>query len=277
VKGASIICLDGSEDEVVVACDTIVLATGPAPTIELFDVAGAAIIFRAESGGHVPLVDSEGRTSVPMLLGAGDCLGIKSDASNAAVAEGLRAGQAAATALEAGPNAQWEKPFVAGDQVEAAPSPRLLWARAMRAVAASDTHVCQCEEVSLDDLLGVRPPRYLDRDPPTPRVRDLASLATEGPINQDQVKRLTRAGMGPCQGRRCREQIGAALAETTGVALGSIPLPSYRAPVRPLPLSAFADESEQPAIAEHWDGWFGIESQWIPFWEPLPSVEEGGR
>jgi hypothetical protein len=212
-----------------------------------------------------------------MLLGAGDCIGIKSDALNATVAEGVRAGQAAATALEAGPHAQWEKPVVAKRQAEAVPSPRLVWARAMRAVAVFNTHVCQCEEVSLDDLLGVRPPRYLDRDPPTPRVRDLASLAAEGRINQDQIKRLTRAGMGPCQGRRCREQIGAALADATGVALGAIPLPTYRAPVRPLPLSAFADESEQPAIAEHWDGWFGIESQWIPFWEPLPSVEEGDR
>ena len=84
--------------------------------------------------------------------------------------------------------------------------------------------------------------------------------------------------MGPCQGRRCREQVGAALAEATGVALSAIPLPSYRAPVRPLPLAAFADELEQPAIAEHWDTWFGIESQWIPFWEPLPAIdEESGR
>jgi hypothetical protein len=35
---------------------------------------------------------------------------------------------------------------------------------------------------------------------------------------------------------------------------------------------------EEPAIADHWDVWFGIESQWIPFWEPLPVMdEEGGR
>jgi hypothetical protein len=141
-------------------------------------------------------------------------------------------------------------------------------------VAEADTHVCQCEEVSLDDLLGVRPPNYLRRDQPAQRARDLASLANEGRINQDQVKRLTRAGMGLCQGRRCREQIGAALAEATGVALGAIPLPSYRAPVRPLPLGALADESEQAAIAEHWDTWFGIESQWIPFWKPLPAIDE---
>jgi thioredoxin reductase len=278
VEGASIVHFDDAQNEPTIACDTIVLATGAAPAIELFDIAGAEIVFRSESGGHVPLVDADGRTTEPMLFAAGDCIGIKSNPPDAAAAEGVRAARAAAAALAAGLDADWTKPVTEANPAEQAPSPRLLWARAARFVAEADTHVCQCEEVSLDDLLGVRPPRYLNRDRPAQRARDLASLANEGRINQDQVKRLTRAGMGPCQGRRCREQIGAALAEATGVALSAIPLPSYRAPVRPLPLAAFADESEQPAIAEHWDTWFGIESQWIPFWESLPAMdEESGR
>jgi thioredoxin reductase len=278
VEAASIIGLDDAQSETAVVCDTIVLAPGAAPAIELFDIAGAAIVFRSESGGHVPLVDVDGRTTEPMLFGAGDCLGIKDDPPDAAAAEGVRAARAAAGALAAGPDADWPKPVIEARPAEQAPSPRLLWATAARSVAEADTHVCQCEEVSLADLLGVRPPRYLRRDQPAQQARDLASLANEGRINQDQVKRLTRAGMGACQGRRCREQVGAALAEATGVALSAIPLPSYRAPVRPLPLAAFADESEQQAIAEHWDTWFGIESQWIPFWEALPAMdEEGGR
>ena len=278
VEAASIVRLDDAQSETTLACDTIVLATGAAPAIELFDVAGAAIVFRPESGGHVPLVDADGRTTEPMLFGTGDCIGIKADPPDAAAAEGVRAARAAAAALAAGPDADWTKPVEDERPAEQAPSPCLLWARVARSVAEADTHVCECEEVSLDDLLGVRPPRYLNREQPAQQARDLASLASEGRINQDQVKRLTRAGMGPCQGRRCREQVGAALAEATGVALGAIPLPSYRAPVRPLPLAAFADELEEPAIAEHWDGWFGIESQWIPFWEPLPAIdEESGR
>ena len=277
VEGASIVRLDGLQDEVAVACDTIVLATGAAPAIELFDIAGARIVFRPESGGHVPLVDVDGRTTELMLFGAGDCTGIKSDPEEAA-AGGVRAARAAAAALAAGAGAVWPKPRAVAPSSQDAPSPRLVWARAVRAVADADTHVCQCEEVSLDDLLGIRPPRYLRRDRPAQEARDLATLAAEGRINQDQVKRLTRAGMGPCQGRRCREQVGAALAEATGVPLAAIPLPSYRAPARPLPLAAFAAPSEGPAIADHWDGWFGIESQWIPFWEPLPAMdEEGGR
>jgi thioredoxin reductase len=278
VEGASIVRLDDPQSETTIPCDTIVLATGAAPAIELFDIAGAAIVFRSESGGHVPLVDADGRTTEPMLFGAGDCIGIKADPPDASSAEGVRAARAAAAALAAGLEASWTKPVWAESPSQQAPSPRLLWASAARLVADADTHLCQCEEVSLGDLLGVRPPRYLRRDQPAQGARDLASLANEGPINQDQVKRLTRAGMGPCQGRRCREQIGAALAEATGVALSAIPLPSYRAPARPMPLAAFADEPEQDAIAEHWDTWFGIDSQWIPFWEPLPALDdESGR
>jgi thioredoxin reductase len=274
VEGALIVRLDDTQSETTIACDTIVLATGAAPAVELFDIAGAGIVFRPESGGHVPLVDADGRTTELMLFGAGDCVGVKADPPDATAAEGVRAARAAATALAAGSDGNWTKPVAETPPAKQALSPRLLWASAARLVAEADTHVCQCEEVSLDDLLGVRPPRYLRRDQPAQRARDLASLANEGRINQDQVKRLTRAGMGLCQGRRCREQIGAALAEATGVALGAIPLPSYRAPVRPLPLAALADESEQPALAEHWDTWFGIESQWIPFWEPLPAIDE---
>ena len=63
---------------------------------------------------------------------------------------------------------------------------------------------------------------------------DVPALAKEGPVNADQVKRLTRAGMGTCQGRRCREQIQMLLAMSAQVPPEQIPLASYRAPVRPL-------------------------------------------
>ena len=41
-------------------------------------------------------------------------------------------------------------------------------------------------------------------------VAACGSQAEHGPVNADQVKRLTRAGMGHCQGRLCREQVVAA-------------------------------------------------------------------
>lgn len=128
------------------------------------------------------------------------------------------------------------------------------WARALGRHAASDTIVCQCEEVTRVDLLGVQPPRYLAHPLPP---RALASVA-----HPDQVKRLTRAGMGPCQGRRCRTQVACLLAEATG---GPVPVASLRAPVRPIPLRILADWEERADMAAGWDVWFGIPTQWTPY------------
>jgi pyruvate/2-oxoglutarate dehydrogenase complex dihydrolipoamide dehydrogenase (E3) component len=127
VEGASIIRLDDAQSETTIACETIVLATGAAPVIELFDIAGAAIVFRPQSGGHVPLIDADGRTTEPMLFGAGDCIGIKADPADRAAAKGVRAARAAAAALAAGPDAGWPKPVIEARPAEQAPSPRLVW------------------------------------------------------------------------------------------------------------------------------------------------------
>jgi hypothetical protein len=73
--------------------------------------------------------------------------------------------------------------------------------------------------------------------------------------------------MGPCQGRRCREQVAALLALEAATPLSAIPLAKYRAPVRPLPLSIVAQIPESEDQVEHWDVWFGIHAQWRPFWD----------
>ncbi|WP_024520891.1 FAD-dependent oxidoreductase [Bradyrhizobium sp. Tv2a-2] len=272
LQSATIVALGNSSEKRSVACDTVVLASGVTSAIELLDVAGAKIVFCPERGGHVPATDAEGRTSVPMLFAAGDCTGITPDKSRdpqVAADEGCRAASAAAAALSINAGRNWSVPTATPSTTsEIALADRIAWANAQLAVADQGTHVCQCEEVSATDLIGVRPPRYLERNQPATCARSLATLAADGPINQDQIKRLTRAGMGVCQGRRCREQIGAILAAVTRTPLTEIPLPTYRAPVRPLPLSAFAATEEAAVLAENWDVWFGIESQ---FEEPLPK------
>ena len=135
------------------------------------------------------------------------------------------------------------------------------WSRAIAAIAPTDTIVCQCEEVSRADLIGVQPPRYLDR-PTALAARSLVTLGDDGPVDPDQIKRLTRAGMGACQGRRCRTQVACLLAETSG---GKIAVATYRAPVRPIPLRLLADGDETLSMAAGWDVWFGIPTQWTPY------------
>lgn len=140
---------------------------------------------------------------------------------------------------------------------------RMDWVRALAASSSPDTIICQCEEVTRADLIGVQPPRYLDRPAPM-TARSLGTLLEDGPAHPDQIKRLTRAGMGVCQGRRCRDQVAMLLALESGKPFGSVPLASHRAPVRPLPLKIIADWEEGDEMRAGWDVWFGIPTQWVP-------------
>ncbi|WP_156680753.1 NAD(P)/FAD-dependent oxidoreductase [Sphingomonas profundi] len=141
---------------------------------------------------------------------------------------------------------------------------RMDWAAALGAVSPADTIVCQCEEVTRGDLIGVQPPNYLAR-PSAMAARSLGTLIDDGLPHPDQIKRLTRAAMGVCQGRRCRDQVAMILALEAGKPFGAIPLASHRAPVRPLPLRILADWEEADMMRAGWDVWFGIPTQWIPY------------
>lgn len=102
VEAASIWQLDGRWEglpgsERRVPCDAICLAVGLSPLTDLFWQAGCAMRYVAELGGHVPLRDEEGQTSVPGLYVAGDAGGVEEASS--AMATGRLAGVGAARRL----------------------------------------------------------------------------------------------------------------------------------------------------------------------------------
>jgi thioredoxin reductase len=215
----------GGGGAVEIGCDTVCLAIGQVPVVELPAVLGCRLAFHADQGGWVPEADAAGATSVPGVSVAGDCAGVADDVA------GWRA-----------------------------------WLRAsLDADGGGEAYACLCEEVTRRELAGVQPPRYLGPRGEAMRARSLDTLRRDGPIDPDQVKRLTRAGMGPCQARRCREQVGLLLADGAGAA--DLPVPSYRPPVRPLPLSALWPHDEPAAVREHWVSWFGIPTQFAPHWD----------
>jgi hypothetical protein len=203
-----------------IACDTICVAVGLVPSIELVDAMHGPRRLDALRGGYVP------------------------DAEDIVSAVGLCAGL----------------PDTGFDHV----AYRMDWVRALAQVCTPETIICQCEEVTRADLIGVQPPNYLAR-PASMCARSLETLLHDGPANPDQIKRLTRAGMGVCQGRRCRDQVAMLLALESDQPFGAIPLATHRAPVRPLPLKILADWREEPAMDAAWDVWFGIPTQWTPY------------
>lgn len=258
VTGLVLAASDDSERRREIVCDTVCLAVGTVPVIELLDVLGAARAMTPGRGGHVPVSSADGATSLPHVFVAGDCAGLGGDAADG----GRRAGQAALRSL--------------GRPVEAMPAPvaapgadvlpyQLDWARALLATGGRDVLACTCEDVTRGELLAVQPPRYLGWWSNAIGRRDLGTLAADGPLDQDQIKRLTRACMGPCQARRCREQVALLMALGAAVPAESIPLAGYRAPVRPLPLGVLADMREDAVMDENWNVWFGIATQWIGY------------
>jgi thioredoxin reductase len=257
--------------ETSIPCDTVVMAIGAVPTVELLDVLGCRLTFRSEYWGYVPGVDADGLTSLPCVYAVGDCAGSFDEKllePAIAIAEGRRAGKAAAYALGAEPDTASTAEYAARSTPAEMHGYWRRWLEAEIAAGGWDVNICQCEEVTRRELVELRPPHYLNWGSSQLWTRTLADLAQEGPVNQDQVKRLTRAGMGPCQGRRCREQVQMLLAAATNVQVSDVPLASYRAPVRPLPLGVAWPEEEPQEIRDNWVSWFNIPTHWTPHSEP---------
>ena len=269
VAGAVVAAVDGSRPDETIACDTICLAVGRVPVIDLLDAAGVRVVLDGTRGGFVPDSPDGVSTSLPSVFVAGDCAGVRRRLAtpDQAAAHGRRAAAAvlAARGLASSEgNAASSAPPPPSDADDQLPH-RRRWMEALLSTGGTDVLVCPCEEVTRAELVGVQPPRYLGAPIPENRCRTLSAMAGEGAPSHDQMKRLTRVTMGPCQGRRCREQVAMVMAIGAGVPVSGIPLAGYRAPVRPLPLAVLATLPETAASEEQWDVWFGIPTQWVPY------------
>mgnify|MGYP000990331842 FL=1 len=82
---------------------------------------------------------------------------------------------------------------------------------------SDSTYICRCEELTLGEL------------------RELIRM---GYRTLDEIKRISRAGMGPCQGRTCRQLIMQELAKATGQKMEEMPMTTFRPPVKAIKLGA---------------------------------------
>ena len=81
-----------------------------------------------------------------------------------------------------------------------------------------NTLVCRCEDITLADIRRV---------------------IADGYKTIDEIKRVTRAGMGPCQGRTCRLLIAQELSRHYGTPMEELLMPTFRPPVKPVKLGSF--------------------------------------
>jgi len=204
--------------------DAVCTGYGFAPSNEITRLLGCAHEADPRSGAMpVALHDHDGRTSIRDVFIAGDAGGPWG--AHAALHQGTLAGAAAAADLAGG--GATRSPIVAGARqglgLEAVFQNALWRIFAMPQLgdrlATDDTIVCRCEDVNFG---AVR--REIGQG-----ARTLAA-----------IKRATRCGMGPCQGRYCSPTIAGMLARDAGVQVGADTFFRVQSPLRPVPLGALA-------------------------------------
>ena len=84
--------------------------------------------------------------------------------------------------------------------------------------------VCRCEEV---------------------KAGEIKTCIDSGATTTKSIKDWTRAGMGLCEGRICRGMVGEILSRERAIDLESIPFPSVRPPIKPVPFSNFLQDESQ--------------------------------
>ena len=210
VDGERVLDADDVERQV----DSVCVAIGRQPSIELAYLARCELAYGQQQGGFHVAHAPDGTTSRPGIFVAGDAGGVHN--ALASQASGERAGQAAAGWLETGAHA-WRSPSVLATNVFAS-----RWHGLAESIATDETIICRCEDITRAEVLRV--------------------LSTERTDDPNDIKRVCRAGMGVCQGRGCRPLIAGLVAQHTSRLHVEVPLSSFRPPVRSVPLRALATE-----------------------------------
>lgn len=178
--------------------------------------------------------DAWGNTSVPGIMVAGD------GASIGGAVAARHAGRIAAFA------ALHELAVIGAPERDRLAAADLKWLRAdlhirpflealfrlpdeLLAQAADEVVICRCEEITAG------------------QIRDAVA---DGHRDPNQVKFLTRCGMGPCQGRQCSDSVAQLVAAATGQSIVDVGAYRIRPPVKPLPVAALANLSGVEEAAE---------------------------
>ncbi len=85
-------------------------------------------------------------------------------------------------------------------------------------------YVCRCEEVTLEEI-----DEWIDR----------------GYDTVEELKRVLRVGMGPCQGRGCQDILMREIAKKTGKHISAVEPATVRPPAKPVKIALLAEGGEE--------------------------------
>jgi bacterioferritin-associated ferredoxin len=217
-------------------CRLLCVESPRAPLVELARLAGAPCVYRPRLGGFVPRYDRTLALHGPVsgLFIAGDAAGL--DTPRAAAESGRLAARAALRMLGALPDAEvrieesWR-------HLRAAAIPLCARAREAHVIGAAPDDV-------LESWSG--PPETVFCPCTGATARDLEQAVLSGARHADDLKRVTRCGMGVCQWRRCGTAVLRWLSAARQLPMGRLTLPRVRPPIRPVPVSAWAEWRAAP-------------------------------
>ena len=87
-----------------------------------------------------------------------------------------------------------------------------------------NTIICRCEELTLGQI---------------------RELIRKGYTSVDEIKRISRATMGPCQGRTCRPLIMSEISRMTGTPMTEVTTGTFRPPVKPIKMATLLNGGEK--------------------------------
>jgi hydrogen cyanide synthase HcnB len=213
--------------EKTVQVDLVGLGFGFQPMARLCRLAGCRLVFDLNRRAFQPVLDSNMRTSVDNIYAAGDSTGI--GGSKMALVEGRLAALHAVSELgvmttdaldQAHSRLTREQKKISRymSRLDEMFTPR----SGIFSIVKKKTVVCRCEETTAGDVLGAIQMKHL---------------------NLNSIKKRTRLGMGPCQGKTC-ETIAVELGLRAGVSLSELEHLTIRPPITPIPMSVMVNYSE---------------------------------
>lgn len=87
-----------------------------------------------------------------------------------------------------------------------------------------NTIICRCEDITL---------------------KELRELIKEGYTTLDEIKRITRLGMGPCRGNICLELAAREICKLTDKNMEDIKMPTNRPPLSGIKLGELAGDNDE--------------------------------
>lgn len=229
VEQATLARIDGQGRPVpgterVLEVDAVCAGFGFLPSNDVARALGCRHRFDERSGHLVVSRDLYGRTSVGGVAVVGDGGGI--GGGRVAVAQGILAGVDAARSLGGGDATALGRETRGAQKTVRSQErfQRALWGLydaplLVDQFATDDTHICRCEEVAR---------------------RTIREAMEDGVQSLGALKRVTRAGMGRCQGRYCAGIMAAMLPRHGTGATQEMDFFAPQAPFKPVPIGAVA-------------------------------------